>query len=152
MGFGEDETCPIFYHKWVSKRPLVHLLAQKFRFKNGQIRSNLAKVHQTDIYAKTPEIRGFPVFLWANRFEIRQKSTLGELGSATCSLEAVLKFFDCRFSLIFRAFLPFRFSVVLFLNHKNRCFFNQKPSDVAHRLPPQKAPLAYCTSLLHRCP
>ena len=62
MGFGEDETCPIFYHKWVSKRPLVHLLAQKIRFKNGQIRSNLAKVHQTDIYAKTPEIRGFPVF------------------------------------------------------------------------------------------
>ena len=65
---------------------------------------------------------------------------------------SVLKFFDCRFSLIFRAFLPFRFSVVLFLNHKNRCFFNQKPSDVAHHLPPQKAPLVYCTSLLHRCP
>ena len=62
MGFGEDEICPIIYHKWVSKRPLVHLLAQKIRFKNGQIRSNLAKVHQTDIYAKTPKIRGFPVF------------------------------------------------------------------------------------------
>ena len=62
MGIGEGETCPIFYHKWVSKRPLVHLLAQKFRFKNGQIRSNWAKVHQTEIYAKTPEIRGFPVF------------------------------------------------------------------------------------------
>ena len=59
MGFGEGEICPIFYHKWVSKRPLVHLLAQKFRFKNGQIWSNLTKVHQTDIYAKTPEILGF---------------------------------------------------------------------------------------------
>ena len=69
MGFGEDETCPIFYHKWVSKRPLVHLLAQKFRFKNGQIRSNLTKVHQTDIYAKTPEIRGFPVFLRIYQFD-----------------------------------------------------------------------------------
>ena len=33
-----------------------------------------------------------------------------------------LKFFDCHFPLIFWAFLPFRFSVVLFLNHKNRCF------------------------------
>ena len=43
MGFGEDETCPIFYHKWVSKRPLVHLLAQKIRFKNGQIRSNFGQ-------------------------------------------------------------------------------------------------------------
>ena len=62
MGFEEGENCPIFYHKWVSKRPLVHLLTQKFRFKRGQKRSNLAKVHQTDIYAKTPEIRGFPVF------------------------------------------------------------------------------------------
>ena len=59
MGFKEGEICPIFYHKWVSKRPLVHLLAQKFRFKRGQKRSNLAKVHQTDIYAKTPEIREF---------------------------------------------------------------------------------------------
>lgn len=37
-------------------------------------------------------------------------------------LNTVLKFFDCHFPLIFWAFLPFRFSVVLFLNHKNRCF------------------------------
>ena len=37
-------------------------------------------------------------------------------------IKAVLKFFDCHFPLIFWAFLPFRFSVVLFLNHKNRCF------------------------------
>ncbi len=81
-----------------------------------------------------------------------EESALGELGSPTGGLEAVLKFFDCRFSLIFRAFLPFQVSVVLFLNHKNRYFFNQKPSDVAHHLPPQKAPLVYCTSLLHRCP
>ena len=84
--------------------------------------------------------------------EKRTFLALGELRRATGGFEAVLKFFDCRFSLIFRAFLPFRFSVVLFLNHKNRCFFNQKPSDVAHHLPPQKAPLVYCTSLLHRCP
>ena len=78
--------------------------------------------------------------------------SLWELRCTTSSLQTVLKFFDCRFSLIFRAFLPFQVSVVLFLNHKNRYFFNQKPSDVAHHLPPQKAPLVYCTSLLHRCP
>ena len=59
MGVGEDETCPIFYHKWVSKRPLVHLLAQKIRFKNGQIRSDLAKVLQTDIYAKPQKSSDF---------------------------------------------------------------------------------------------
>ena len=48
--------------------------------------------------------------------------SLAELRSATSGFEAVLKFFDCHFPLIFWAFLPFRFSVVLFLNHKNRCF------------------------------
>ena len=83
---------------------------------------------------------------------VNPRLTLGELARSSCFFESVLKFFDCRFSLIFRAFLPFRVSVVLFLNHKNRCFFNQKPSDVAHHLPHQKAPLVYCTSLLHRCP
>ena len=56
------------------------------------------------------------------RFAIRGKSALAELGCTTCSLQTVLKFFDCHFPLIFWAFLPFRFSVVLFLNHKNRCF------------------------------
>ena len=81
-----------------------------------------------------------------------RRLSLAELRSTTSCFETVLKFFDCRFSLIFRAFLPFQVSVVLFLNHKNRYFFNQKPSDVAHHLPPQKAPLVYCTSLLHRCP
>ena len=75
-----------------------------------------------------------------------------DIAARTMEYMTVLKFFDCRFSLIFRAFLPFQVSVVLFLNHKNRYFFNQKPSDVAHHLPPQKAPLVYCTSLLHRCP
>ena len=87
-----------------------------------------------------------------SRLSVNCRLALAELGRTAGSLEAVLKFFDCRFSLIFRAFLPFRFLVVLFLNHKNRCFFNQKPSDVAHHLPHQKAPLAYCTSPLHRCP
>lgn len=52
----------------------------------------------------------------------KENSTLGELRRAASCLQAVLKFFDCHFPLIFWAFLPFRFSVVLFLNHKNRCF------------------------------
>lgn len=102
---------------------------------------------------RSPKPDGFGLLV--EKFALRRVieiSALGELGSTTGGLQTVLKFFDCRFSLIFRAFLPFRFSVVLFLNHKNRCFFNQKPSDVAHHLPPQKAPLVYCTSLLHRCP
>lgn len=55
------------------------------------------------------------------------RSALAELRRATGGFEAVLKFFDCHFSLIFRAFLPFQFSVVLFLNHKNRCFFIRNP-------------------------
>lgn len=102
---------------------------------------------------RSPKPDGFGLLV--EKFTLRRVieiSALGELRSATGGLETVLKFFDCRFSLIFRAFLPFRFLVVLFLNHKNRCFFNQKPSDVAHHLPHQKAPLAYCTSPLHRCP
>ena len=59
---------------------------------------------------------------------IRDRDTPGEAGQTAEKdlridwFESVLKFFDCHFPLIFWAFLPFRFSVVLFLNHKNRCF------------------------------
>lgn len=62
MGFGENETCPIFYHKWVSKRPLVHLLAQKFRFKmvkSGQIWSKLIKLIYTQKHRKSEDFRCF---------------------------------------------------------------------------------------------
>ena len=114
-----------------------------------QMRCELSKFHRFSPHLTTPQILVKQGFERKSEF---LRLSLAELRCSTSCLETVLKFFDCRFSLIFRAFLPFRFSVVLFLNHKNRCFFNQKPSDVAHRLPPQKAPLAYCTSLLHRCP
>ena len=49
-----------------------------------------------------------------------EESTLGELGSATGGLEAVLNISMVRFSLILRAFSHFLLSVVLFLNHGNR--------------------------------
>ncbi len=45
-------------------------------------------------------------------------SALGELRRAAGGLEAVLKFFDCRFSLILRAFPAFHCSVILCGNHE----------------------------------
>lgn len=114
-----------------------------------QMRCELSKFHRFSPHLTTPQILVKQGFERKSEF---LRLSLAELRCSTSCLETVLKFFDCRFSLIFRAFLPFRFLVVLFLNHKNRCFFNQKPSDVAHHLPHQKAPLAYCTSPLHRCP
>ena len=114
-----------------------------------QMRCELSKFHRFSPHLTTPQILVKQGFERKSEF---LRLSLAELRCSTSCLETVLKFFDCRFSLIFRAFLPFQVSVVLFLNHKNRYFFNQKPSDVAHHLPPQKAPLVYCTSLLHRCP
>ena len=70
---------------------------------------------------RNPKPDGFGLLV--EKFALRRVieiSALGELGSTTGGLQTGLKFFDCRFSLIFRAFLPFWFSVVLFLNHKNR--------------------------------
>ena len=86
------------------------------------------------------------------RFAIRGKSALAELGCTTCSLQTVLKFFNCRFSLIFRAFPAFCFSVIRCADHKKRPFFIQRQADKTHHLLPQTALLVYCTSLLHRCP
>lgn len=100
------------------KGPVSPYLIQKNRVKLRQIRLKSGKCHQRFSKEKTPENRNFPGFLSISDI----KSALGELGSATGGLQTVLKFFDCHFPLIFWAFLPFRFSVVLFLNHKNRCF------------------------------
>ncbi len=145
--------------KWPSVNPFSHPLGSKIGRKPmvnpskwTNLKSNFLKFHhRNQVISGIEKARKMPYFRAFLAF-LSCRLSLAELRSATSCFETVLKFFDCRFSLIFRAFLPFRFSVVLFLNHKNRCFFNQKPSDVAHRLPPQKAPLAYCTSLLHRCP
>ena len=48
----------------------------------------------------------------------RDNSALAELGSATGSLEAVLKLSFTQFSLIFRAFQRFRSPVILFITDK----------------------------------
>ena len=145
--------------KWPSVNPFSHPLGSKIGRKPMvnpskwvNLKSNFLKFHHRNQAISGIEKARKMAYFRAFLALLSCRLSLAELRSATSGFEAVLKFFDCRFSLIFRAFLPFRFSVVLFLNHKNRCFFNQKPSDVAHRLPPQKAPLAYCTSLLHRCP
>ena len=56
----------------------------------------------------------------------RAQDTPGEAGQTAEKdlridwFESVLKFFDCHFSLDILGFLPFRFSVVLFLNHKKQ--------------------------------
>ena len=63
---------------------------------------------------KAPENRSFLGLL--NVSDI--KSALAELRRATSGLEAVLKFFDCRFSLILRAFPAFHCSVILCGNHE----------------------------------
>ena len=47
------------------------------------------------------------------------KLTLAELGSATGSLEAVLKFSDCRFSLIFQGFPGLPLKIAPPFNQKN---------------------------------
>lgn len=53
---------------------------------------------------------------FANRLK---KSALGELGRATGGLQAVLKFSDCRFSLIFQGFPGLSLKIAPPFNHKN---------------------------------
>ena len=60
------------------------------------------------------------------RFAIRGKSALAELGCTTCSLQTVLREFLSCFSLIFRAFPAFCFSVIRCADHKKRPFFIQR--------------------------
>ena len=82
----------------------------------------------------------------------KENSTLGELRRAASCLQAVLREFLSCFSLIFRAFLTFCFSVIRCADHKKRPFFIQRQADETHHLLPQTTPLVYCTSLLHKCP
>ena len=149
----------IFTPKWPSVNPFSHPLGSKISRKPmvnpskwTNLKSNFLKFHHRNQVISGIEKARKMAYFRAFLALLSCRLSLAELRSATSCFETVLRFFDCRFSLIFRAFFPFRVSVVLFLNHKNRCFFNQKPSDVAHHLPHQKAPLVYCTSLLHRCP
>lgn len=115
--------------KWPSVNPFSHPLGSKIGRKPmvnpskwANLKSNFLKFHHRNLVIlgiekarKTAYFRAFLAFLSC-------RLSLAELRCATSGFEAVLKFFDCHFPLIFWAFLPFRFSVVLFLNHKNRCF------------------------------
>ena len=60
------------------------------------------------------------------KFAIRGKSALAELRCATSSLQTVLREFLSCFSLIFRAFPAFYFSVIRCADHKKRPFFIQR--------------------------
>ena len=55
-----------------------------------------------------------------------KKLSLGELRYTTCSFETVLREFLSCFSLIFRAFPAFCFSVIRCADHKKRPFFIQR--------------------------
>ena len=61
------------------------------------------------------------------------ESALAELRRATGSLEAVLREFSSRFSLIFRAFPALCLSVILYGNHKKQRFFIEPGPDEKHR-------------------
>jgi len=56
----------------------------------------------------------------------RENSAFAELRSATGCLEAVLREFLSCFSLIFRAFPAFCFSVIRYADHKKSPFFIQR--------------------------
>lgn len=115
--------------KWPSVNPFSHPLGSKIVRKPmvnpskwANLKSNFLKFHHRNQVIlgieKARKMAYFRAFLAL----LSCRLALAELRSAAGGFETVLKFFDCHFPLIFWAFLPFRFSVVLFLNHKNRCF------------------------------
>ena len=115
--------------KWPSVNPFSHPLDSKIGRKPMvnpskwvNLKSNFLKFHHRNQAISGIEKARKMAYFRAFLALLSCKLSLAELRSATSGFEAVLKFFDCHFPLIFWAFLPFRFSVVLFLNHKNRCF------------------------------
>ena len=101
---------------------------------------------------KAPKTSVLGAFVVQTRVLISDNLALAELGSATSCLQTVLREFLSCFSLIFRAFPAFCFSVIRYADHKKRPFFIQRQADETHHLLPQTTPLVYCTSLLHKCP
>ena len=115
--------------KWPSVNPFSHPLGSKIGRKPMvnpskwvNLKSNFLKFHHRNQAISGIEKARKMAYFRAFLALLSCRLSLAELRSATGGLETVLKFFDCHFPLIFWAFLPFRFSVVLFLNHKNRCF------------------------------
>ena len=76
---------------------------------------------------RSPKPDGFGLLV--EKFTLRRVieiSALGELRSATGGLQTVLREFLSCFSLIFRAFPAFCFSVIRYADHKKSPFFIQR--------------------------
>lgn len=145
--------------KWPSVNPFSHPLGSKIGRKPMvnpskwvNLKSNFLKFHHRNQAISGIEKARKMAYFRAFLALLSCRLSLAELRSATSGFEAVLKFFNCRFSLIFRAFPAFCFSVIRCADHKKRPFFIQRQADKTHHLLPQTALLVYCTSLLHRCP
>ena len=145
--------------KWPSVNPFSHPLGSKIGRKPMvnpskwvNLKSNFLKFHHRNQAISGIEKARKMAYFRAFLALLSCRLSLAELRCATSGFEAVLKFFNCRFPLIFRAFPAFCFSVIRCADHKKRPFFIQRQADETHHLLPQTAPPVYCTSLLHRCP
>ena len=145
--------------KWPSVNPFSHPLGSKIGRKPMvnpskwvNLKSNFLKFHHRNQVIlgieKARKMAYFRAFLAL----LSCRLSLAELRSATSGFEAVLREFLSCFSLIFRAFLAFCFSVIRCADHKKRPFFIQRQADETHHLLPLTTPMVYCTSLLHKCP
>ena len=145
--------------KWPSVNPFSHPLGSKIGRKPmvnpskwANLKSNFLKFHHRNQVIlgieKARKIAYFRAFLAF----LSCRLSLAELRCSTSCFETVLREFLSCFSLIFRAFPAFCFSVIRCADHKKRPFFIQRQADETHHLLPQTTPLVYYTSLLHRCP
>ena len=145
--------------KWPSVNPFSHPLGSKIGRKPMvnpskwvNLKSNFLKFHHRNQAISGIEKARKMAYFRAFLALLSCKLSLAELRSATSGFETVLREFLSCFSLIFRAFLTFCFSVIRCADHKKRPFFIQRQADETHHLLPQTTPLVYCTSLLHKCP
>ena len=149
----------IFPPKWPSVNPFSHPLGSKIGRKPMvnpskwvNLKSNFLKFHHRNQAISGIEKARKMAYFRAFLALLSCRLSLAELRSATSGFEAVLREFLSCFSLIFRAFPAFCFSVIRYADHKKRPFFIQRQADETHHLLPQTTPLVYCTSLLHKCP
>ena len=145
--------------KWPSVNPFSHPLGSKIGRKPMvnpskwvNLKSNFLKFHHRNQAISGIEKARKMAYFRAFLALLSCRLSLAELRCATSCLEAWLREFLSCFSLIFRAFPAFCFSVIRCADHKKRPFFIQRQADETHHLLPQTTPLVYCTSLLHKCP
>ena len=119
--------------KWPSVNPFSHPLGSKIGRKPmvnpskwANLKSNFLKFHHRNQVIlgieKARKMAYFRAFLAL----LSCRLSLAELRSATSGFEAVLREFLSCFSLIFRAFPAFCFSVIRCADHKKRPFFIQR--------------------------